>query len=259
MENTIGTIPEFTTDETTPAPAEAPVETEIPEEVKQTEETETPAPPAEKPDETVVEESPAPSQEEVQRAEQGLQNELVRLRKEIANLRGQKREIKQEQINAVQEQIDELKDMHPDDVATVERVLRAKGYVTKEEQKKMFYDAVKDEELNKFLERYPEYKPENDPDDANWTALQREISLYRTPDNPREIATLLERAHRGIVKVASGPSIAPKKRQVELASVGGGGTQTSSPQVKLDPDRRAMLKQGGFSDEEIQSIESKLS
>ncbi len=169
MENTIGTIPEFTSDETH-------VSELIPEEVKPEEtpeETETPALPAEKPDETVVEESPAPSQDEIDRAEQGLQHELVRLRKDIAELRGQKREIKQEQINTVQAQIDELKDMHPDDVATIDRVLRAKGYMTKPEADKMFYEAVKGEELNKFLERYPEYKPENDPDDANWASNSR--------------------------------------------------------------------------------------
>lgn len=251
MENTIGIIPEFTSDET-------PISEPIPEEVKPLE-TDTPAPPAEKPDEIVIEESPAPSQEEIHRAEQGLQTELVKLRKEIAELRGQKREIKQEQIDSVQAQIDELKDMHPDDVATIDRVLRAKGYMTKPEADKMFYEAVKNEELNKFLEKYPEYKPENDPDDVNWTTLQRELGYYRTPENPREIAQLLERAHRGVVKVPSGPSIAPQKRQLETAQVGGGGVQRSSPQATLDPDKRAMLKQGGFTDEEIQSIESKLS
>lgn len=252
MDNIIGTIPEFTSDETPQAP-----QTQIPEEVKP-EEKETPAPPAEKPDETVVEESPAPSQEEIDRAKDGLQNELVKLRKEIAELRGQKREIKQEQINTVQAQIDELKDMHPDDVATIDRVLRAKGYMTKGEADKMFYEAVKNEELNKFLEKYPEYKPENDPSDTNWTALQQELGYYRTPENPRQIAELLERAHRGVVKVSSGPSIAPQKRALAVAQVGGGGAQKSSPQAKLDPERRAALERGGWSAEEIQSIESKL-
>lgn len=250
MDNTIGTIPAFDGEEVVQPTTTEPIQ----EEVKQ-EETDTPALPAEKPDGN-VEESPVPSQEEIKQAEQGLQNELVKLRKEIADLRGQKREIKQDQITAVQAQIDELKDMHPDDVATIDRVLRAKGYVTKEEQSKMFYDAVKDEELNKFLEKYPEYKPENDPSDANWTALQSELGLYRTPSNPREIASLLERAHRGIVKAPSGPSLAPQKRQIALASVGGGGAQRVTSSPKLDPEKRAMLK--GFSDEDIQLMEKKL-
>lgn len=254
MDNTIGKIPEFTSDET-------PVSEQIQEEVKPTdevEETETPAPPAEKPDDqVVVEESPAPSQEEVQRAEQGLQTELVKLRKEIAELRGQKREIKQEQINKVQAQIDELKDLHPDDVATIDRVLRAKGYMTKQESEQMFYEAVKTEELNKFLERYPEYKPENDPGDVNWQTLQKELSYYRTPDNPRLVADILEKAHRSVVKVPSGNSASPAKRQVQLASVGGGGKQSSAPSTKLAPEHRSMLK--GFTDEEIQLMEKKLS
>lgn len=254
MENTIGTIPEFTSNESDSE--------QIPEEVKpeaeSPEEKETPAPPAEKPDDQpVVEESPAPSQEEIQKAEQGLQNELLKLRKEIAELRGQKREIKQEQINKVQAQIDELKDLHPEDVATIERVLRAKGLMTKQEAEQMFYDSVKNEELNKFLEKYPEYKPENDPGDVNWQTLQKELSYFRTPENPRQIAELLERAHRSVVKVPSGISTAPAKRQVQLASVGsGGGKQSTTPSAKLSPEQRQMLK--GFSDEEIHNIEKKL-
>lgn len=251
MENTIGKIPEFTSDETvTPQP-------QVPEEVKPLE-TETPVPPAEKPDDQVViEESPAPSQDEVKQAEQGLQNELVKLRKEIADLRGQKREIKQEQINTVQAQIDELKDLHPDDVATIDRVLRAKGYMTKPEADKMFYEAVKTEELTKFLDEFPEYKPENDPGDVNWQTLQAELAWFTAPKNPRDVATLLRKAHKQVVKVPSAINTAPAKRQVQLAGAGSQGTQQTTPTVKLDPDRRAMLK--GFTDEEIQLMEKKLS
>lgn len=251
QDNTIGTIPEFTSDET-------PVSEPIPEEVKPTEEveeTDTPAPPAEKPDGDVPVEESAPSQE-VDSAVQGLQNERVKLLKEISELKGQKREIKQEQLDRNQAQLDELKDLHPDDVATIDRVLRAKGFMTKQEADKMFYDAVKDEELNKFLEKYPEYKPENDPSDTNWSTLQRELGYYRMPENPRQLTEVLERAHRSVVKVPMTASLPAQKRQIEVASVGAGGAQRSAPSQKLDPTHRSMLK--GFTDEEIQTIESRL-
>lgn len=253
MENTIGTIPEFTSDETVPAQVETP-QPHIPEEVNPTDlvaETDTPALPAEKP-EPVVE----PLQDETQKAIQGLQAERVKLLKEVSELKGQKREIKQEQINTVQAQIDELKDINPEDQAIMEKFLRAKGMVSKDEVNKMFYEAVKTEEVNRFLEKYPEYKPENDPEDVNWQTLQREIAFYRTPENPRQIAELLERAHRGVVKVPSVTNLAPQRRQIALASVGRGGTQTTPTISKLDPEKRAMLK--GFSDEEIQQMEQKL-
>lgn len=265
MDNTIGTIPEFTSDETV-QPAAKPAEAPIPEEVKQDEEgdqiivpakeKDTPAPPAEKPDEQVVVESPAP-QDETAKAIEGLQKQRVELLKEISELRGTKREIKQDQLDVVQAQIDELKDLNPADVAMIEKVLRGKGYVPKQEVQKMFYDAVKTEKTNEFLEKYPEYKPENDPGDVNWTMLQREIAYYKPPADPHQIIDILERAHRSIVKVPSGVSQAPQKRQVQIASVGGGGTQRpSSPSVKLDPEKRSMLK--GFTPEEIQEMESKL-
>lgn len=253
-DNTIGTIPEFTSDATV-QPEAAPEEVNPTEQV---EEKDTPAPPAETPsDPPVVEESSAPSQdEEVDRAIQGLQNERVKLLKEISELKGQRREIKQEQIDRNQAQIDELKDLHPDDVATIERVLRAKGMVSKEEAQQMFYNDVKDQELNRFLEKYPEYKPENDPSDVNWTTLQRELGFYKMPTDPRALGEILERAHRAVVKVPSSPSVAAQKRQVQVAGVGGGGTQPAASTTRLDPAKRQMLQ--GFSEEEIQNIERNL-
>lgn len=253
-DNILGTIPDFTSDETVD-----PVAPQIPEEVKTEEEssdeTETPSLPEETPDESIVEEPLAP-EEDTAKAIQGLQNERVKLLREISDLKGTKREIKQDRLTEVQTQIDELKDLNPDDVAIIDKVLRAKGYMTKPEADKMFYEAVKTEETNKFLDKYPEYKPENDPGDVNWTMLQREIEYYKAPTNPRQIADILDRAHRAVVKVPSGTSNAPQRRQVQLASVGGGGTQPSSSPAKLDPEKRAMLK--GFSDEDIKAMESKL-
>lgn len=261
MANQIGGIPEFTQDEITPVTPEVP-----PEEVKEAQpepvepEKDTPAPPAEKPlPEAGKEEYSEPLDQEVKKAINSLQEDRAKLLKEISELRGQKRQLKQTQLEAVQEKIDELKDLHPQDVEVIERVLRAKGLMTRKEANQMFYEAVKEEELNKFLEKYPEYKPENDPGDANWNALQRELGYYRTPDNPRQIADILERSHRSIVRPPSDFGLASRKRQVEIASVGRGGAQRSSTIPKLDPVRRSIYERGGWTEEEIQQIEKKLS
>ena len=150
--DTIGKIPEFTQDETTEVVGEKP-----PEEIKELPlETEAPL---EELDENIQE-------PDIEGAIKGLQEERVKLLREVSELKGQKRQIKQDGLAVIQSQIDELKDLHPQDVEVIERVLRAKGLMTREEADKMFYEAVKDEELNKFLEKYPEYKPENDKEDA---------------------------------------------------------------------------------------------
>lgn len=258
MTDIIGKIPEFTTDETTVSP-----ETEV-KEVETTTvppETDTPAPPAEKPLPEVGEENPEPPvQDELAGAIKGLQEERAKLLKEVIELKGQKRQIKQDQIKVVQDRLDELKDLHPQDVETIERVLRAKGLMTRKEADQMFYEAVKEEELNKFLEKYPEYKPENDPGDANWNAIQREIGYYKMPESPRQIGEILERAHRGVVRVTPNlESLATRKRQVQIASVGQGGAQKQVSSPKFDSDRRSMLRQGGFSEEDIQSMERRAS
>ena len=249
MADIIGKIPEFTQEETVEVKEPVPDPT-----TEQLPEKETPAPPAEKPTESVeTQGEEAPSQDN---AIQALQTERVKLLKEISELRGQKREIKQEQLERNQAQIDELKDLHPDDVATIDRVLRAKGFMTKQEADGMFYEAVKNEELNKFLEKYPEYKPENDPGDVNWSSLTREIGLYKMPANPRQVAEILDRAHRAIVKAPT--NLQPQRRQVQIAGAGRGGSQPGGSSKSLDSDRRAMLKQGGWSEEEIRKIEKNL-
>lgn len=260
-ENIVGTIPEFTQDS---SPAEPVIE-----EVKQPtgdepvlDEKETPELPAEKPTDIVSVDTTEPpvvqGTDTKDVAISSLQTERVKLLREIAELRGQKREVKRDQLAQVDKQIDELKDLNPQDVTIIERVLRSKGYMTKEESTQMFYKAVENEEVNKFLDKYPEYKPENDPNDANWSILQKELGFYKLPSDPKLIGQILERAHKGVVKVPSGPSLPIQQRRIQVASSGSGGTQRPSSNVfTFDADKRAMLRQGGFSDEEILNMEKR--
>ena len=267
-ENKIGSIPEFTQDESldlSNEPEEEVKEAEV-EESEEISETKTEEEEKEIPSVLPTEETPARKSDDsgnLEKTVQGLQEERVKLLKEIQELRGQRREIKQQEVLKVEQQIDELKDLHPDDVNLIEKVLRSKGYMTKGEATQMAYDAVKQEELGKFLEKYPEYKPENDPNDLNWSALQREFQLYRMPQDPHQIGEVLVRAHRNVngFKIPSERGGIPEKRkQIESASLGSGGnSQRSSSQRKtLTPAQRSLYERGGWSEEEIQELEQDL-
>ena len=189
---------------------------------------------------------------------QGLQEERVKLLKEIQLLRGQRRDLKKEELLQVNEKIDELKDVNPDDVSLIEKVLRSKGYVTKSEAEGMSYKAIQDEELNKFLSEFPEYKPENDPHDINWETLQRAIAIYAKPNDPRGWATILRKAHKDIAPATSDRTLEVKKQQLKIAGVGTGGVQKSSSRKTLSSDMRRAYEDGGWSKEEIDKIESNL-
>lgn len=256
MENVVGIIPEFTSPESERGIKEAKEATT--EEVVE-EEKETPAePPAvEKPAEINAEIGADTG--ELTKQVQGLQTEREKLLKEIQDLRGTRREIKQVELGKVEEKLDELKDLHPDDIKVIEKILRAKGYITKDEASKMTYDNVKQEELDKFLVKYPEYKPENDKNDINWNALQRELGYYRMPTDPHRIEEILERAHKTIQKVSSGQDITEKKQKIQTAGVGAGGIQgPSSIKKSLSPRAKEELSRGGWSDEDIKKIEGRL-
>lgn len=200
-------------------------------------------------------------QKEVIRATAGLRNEIVDLRTKLATATGNDRKITQDQIVTAQENLNELEGVNPGDVELVEKVLKSKGYLTKDEVTKMTYETVQSQVLNSFLDKYPEYKPENDPDNINWTSLTKEYGLYAQPRDPQRIAELLERSHQAIKgAVVSDRSLPAKKRAMQIASAGAGGTQRSSSGGKtLTPDQRRVYEDGGWSEEEIKQIEKGLS
>ena len=271
MPNQINLNPEFT-------PSDGPVE----QEVKQTE-TETPEeqlPPQEKPAEetepTGEQEAVKPEGEEVvsedtqvsgketelQSAIQGLEATKKALLEDINDLRGERRTLREAQVQKVETQLatakDELKDLHPDDIKTIERIAKARGFVSKEEVKRMYYDNVKNDTLNEFLNKYPQYKPENDPNDVKWRALNSQIATwYKMPENPRQIMAVLERAHKDISPAeTSERSVSALKKQVKTASVGAGGaTARSSTGQTLTPSQKEDLRRGGWTEEDIKNIE----
>lgn len=201
---------------------------------------------------------PSDGASELEKQLSGLQNERVKLLQEIQELRGQRRDLKKEELKEVDKTIDALEGVHPQDVQLVEKILRAKGYITKQEAQGMSYQAIQNEELNSFLSEFPEYKPENDPSDVNWNALQRALAIYAKPSNPRQWREVLRKAHKDIAPTGSDRTLEVKKQQVRTAGVGTGGVQKSSSRNTLTPEQRKVYEDGGWSKEEISEIEKNL-
>lgn len=259
-ENTIGTVPEFTTDETvegtegteqvvetTEATTELTEETPVVEEEK-----ETPVEPAST--ETPIDKSE--NETKLERQVQGLLNEIKILRGKSRNLTPQEQKI----IVANEQKIDELQDVNPDDVKVIDKILRAKGYMTRPEAEAMTYKAVEQDELSKFLEKFPEYKPENDSNDLNWSALMREYGEFAKPGDPRKIGYLLEKARKSIVIPVSDRNIPEKKQAIKTASVGSGGKQRPTSSKTVDPRLAELMQQHmqGWDDDEILQMKNKL-
>jgi len=262
MPNQINLAPEFTPNEPEEVKQEEGKlpEEQLPPQEQPAEETE-PAGEQEavKPEgETISEDT----EEEAKKQILGLESERQKLLDEIKTLRGERRELKQEQIDKVDDQLiqakDEISDLYPEDVKTFERIAKAKGLISEDRVKKMVYDTAKQQTLDSFLEKYPEFKPENDSEDKNWNALQRELSLYKMPENPKMLATLLERARKQIMPFSSGEQNTASQRRIKTASSGAGGIQRSSSQKSLTSEQKEVFRRGGWTEEEIKNIENNL-
>lgn len=259
----IGSVPEFTDADTQAGAESAP---QVQEEVPAGEETPSEAATENEPNgETTETEKPidnASAQNEIQNELAGLRQAREELIRELKELRGERREYKQREIDRVDAQIqettDDLEDVNPDDTKLIERVLKARGYVPQSEVNKMFFEAKKQEVVAKFLRDFPEYKPDNDPENKRWESLKKELSLYREPSTAEDYETLLKRAHRMVSAVStSGQNVAVKKHQAQVASAGSGGTRKPSSQNRLASLAEQHLK--GFTQEEIAEMQKRLS
>lgn len=262
MGDIVGTIPEF---------SEGSMENGE-EEVKETmgeqliEETDTPAElPAD--EQENVDQKPAQTGDntdndpvldaKLAKATEGLRKEIVGLRNKVNTLTGGDRKLAQEQLVVTQQKLDDLADVNPADVALIEKVIKSKGYVTKDEAQAVNYDTVQKQVLATFLDKYPEYKPENDPENTNWNRLVGEYGLYAKPRDPMQIATLLERSHKATAPIVSDRNLPEKKRALQVASAGSGGKgKSSSGGTPLTAQQRLMYEQGGWSAEEIDAMEN---
>lgn len=131
------------------------------------------------------------------------------------------------------------------------------GYVKKDELSNENYQQSAEHVLEEFLDKHPEYLPENDKDNVLWGMFQEEYKLYKKPASPKDFKKIFERIHRDIVptRTLDAGSAAAKQAKVQTASHGG-TTVTNSPSPKrgspLDPSLKSHLR--GFTDEELSEL-----
>lgn len=221
-------------------------------------EKENPADPTaeEKPDGQAVEDIGA-EKEKLARELAGLQKARRELVLELADLRGDRKDAKQQQINQVQQQIDDLKDLNQQDVNTIDRILKAKGYVSQESVSKMLYESQKQSEINSFLNQFPQYNEKNDPAGVKFGQLLQELKLYKEPQNSTQFGELLRRAHAAIGGESASSERVPtvQQRRAQIAGVGAGGAQRSSSVKSFSPEKRQRLLDGGWSEEDVKRME----
>lgn len=284
----IGTIPEFTDGDNT---HEEEVKEEETLEEEQLEGEETPTESSEEKKQTEVVETitkdKATSEseklsalEELRKTEEELNKDTSELDMEIEarkerivekrKERREKRDLVDKIDISIPSQEDKLEDIDPTTLQILERFTKAKGLVPRAELKKMDYESQHKGAEETFYGNHKEYAPENDKDDFLYKALQRELSLYAKPSNSSLIPKLFEKAHSEVKKQY--PQFFKETKILEkinanertrMASMGGGNSggasrpQAKSKDVTLSALQIQALRQGGWSEDEIEELNSK--
>lgn len=238
------------------------------------------SPADEKPDDELIQDESSDQEPEVKETEEVIddsqkeepspvEGETIReraLRKEVERLRGVHRKERQEELLNTEEKIEkiETKDVlskyDQQELANLKEVLSVFadefGFVRKNELKTSNYQQVADSSLDDFLQAHTEYLPENDKDNALWNSFKEEFSLYKQPENPKDLKRILERVHNSLTgnKSVNRNAVAAQQQKVKQAAHGGTTVvKTSQPKRgSVDSSVRPYLK--GFSEEEIDEL-----
>lgn len=167
---------------------------------------------------------------------------------------------------------DPLTDIAEGDVKLIERVLRAKGYVKRDEVEPLKAQSRQTQEqtiINTFIAEHPEYSDAQDPEGARWNALMAEFKLFdkTTRENPEKTLDLLKRAHRIVTPPAQQRAetikqIAEQKRN-RLGQQSSEGSSGKAPapttDTQVSPKHAQLLANlKGFSDEQKANILKRL-
>jgi hypothetical protein len=215
---------------------------------------------------TEVEEPEDEGEPEIERVKGALKKEREKLLAEIRELRSERRDLRQKKDQPLfaEANPDDLKDVSKDDVELIEKVLRAKGYVQKSEIETLTYRQQMDRYKDEWLDAHPEYKPENDPNDERWNALNGAVTAYfKTPQHPKDVKRILDMAHKMVVPEDDKKELPKRnradadvaKKKLTVSSKGDGGGNAKSPAE--EPVRGAPVNRGyfhGFNDEEIEEL-----
>lgn len=218
-------------------------------------------------EEAVVELPKKPEKKHPDESLESIEAKRIAALEELRRLRGEVREAKGAPIKAAPAKpvlVDEdpLKDVAAQDVELVEKVLKAKGYVRKDDLSLMTLQEKINAETDAWLKENPEFDKDNDPDDAKWNKLHSYISeTFAPPKTPAKVKEYLEIARERLFGKKTTPlprsnphSVAAKKEKISVSaksSSGSGGSSTErgqKGQQKPLADYAPFLK--GFSEEE---------
>lgn len=157
---------------------------------------------------------------------------------------------------------DELKELYTDDeLKKVEKLFdvigKKKGYVKSSE----IYAQSGNEVLEDFIEKYPEYKPENDTEDVRWNTFKNILvrDYNRTGKSTKELNRIFEKVNRDVLDefgespkkaISQGERKAQKQKIRSVSHSGGTKVKVSKKSnAPTDPTIRAMFKD--FKDEDF--------
>lgn len=195
------------------------------------------------------------------------------LRKEVERLKGKVREARSKEVfteTPVQQPTVKpekkaiLEKYNPEELEQFKEIMGVVaddlGYVRKDEYQKTTFQTVADEVLNSFLDTHPEYAPENDKDDILWNRFKEELSLYKTPSNPKDYKRIFDRVHKDIFNIQQVDSSINKikagQEKIKVASHSSASSDKTPVRSKkeptIDPSLKNHLK--GFNDSELNEI-----
>ncbi len=200
--------------------------------------------------------------EEVKKEDvEGLARQKEKLLADIRELRQEKREEKDSRIYKKEPLIvpkeEDLADVAEADINLIEKVLKAKGYVRKDEVQTLTYKEKVDSYKNQWLENHPEYLPENDKENIRWDDLNSTIiRLFKMPDNPKDIVKVLDTAHSLVSKTSlptksSASERATKEKIKTISKSSAGESGAKVPQKSTGVSRNAFA---GFTEEELKEM-----
>lgn len=132
------------------------------------------------------------------------------------------------------------------------------GWVKRGELAITTRNQISNDILDDFLKSHEEYLPENDKDDLLWNRFKEEFSLYKVPNNPKELKRIFNKIHTDIFGVLSDDelkTINAQKEKVKVASHSGSSAsrgQSSTEETTLTPEEKQHFK--GFSDKDFKEL-----
>ena len=151
----------------------------------------------------------------------------------------------------------DLSDVDADEVQKFEKIAKHFGYVRQTDLAQSTVESQKEA----FLSQHPEYNPGNTINDAKWSQLMEQFSVYNWQAFPHKVGDLLEKAHVEVskswnetkVNERTKETIVTKKAVADATAISGGNAQKQSNQSSNTAlaDKYRVL---GWTEEDIKEI-----